>query len=141
MTLKGEIIQWLQEFEKCVRSKDYKRGERMFHTNSYCFGSKATMLSNREELIENQWKKIWRNITDFRYDLKSLQILSSDDSSMTCAICRWHSIGYHKNGDSFSRPGRATFVFQKSSEDKWLAIHSHYSLVPKTPNETVQQNR
>lgn len=136
MSRKDEITQWLMEFQKCVRHEDYEGGKIMFHEDSYCFGSKATLLVNRDDLVKNQWKKIWKNITDFRYDFKSLQIFSSEDSSVTCAMCMWHSTGYSKNGDSFSRPGRVTFILKKAADERWLAIHSHYSLVPETPSET-----
>lgn len=134
--MREEIIQWLTEFQESVSSRDYARGEELFAPNSVCFGSKATMLSNRKDLVENQWKHIWGNITEFRFDLSSLEIFESTDSNMVCALCLWNSIGYHKDGKAYDRPGRVTFALQRTGDSQWLALHSHYSLVPGTPLET-----
>jgi len=49
------------------------------------------------------------------------------DSVMAAVIAPWTSTGYHPDGNSFPRPGRATMVFSKNA-DGWLCIHSHMSL-------------
>jgi ketosteroid isomerase-like protein len=50
---------------------------------------------------------------------------------MATVIAPWTSTGYHADGQSFPRPGRATMVFSKVLSDQaggWLCVHSHMSL-------------
>ena len=42
---------------------------------------------------------------------------------------------FDADGNSFNRPGRATVILQKF-EENWLAVHTHFSLLPGTPYKT-----
>jgi len=132
-----EIFAWLDAFEKCVNSQDFEKAKPLFHPDTYCFGSYSKVMTSWEELCQQQWQKVWPNITDFRFDRKNLHCLISDDHQMACVMAPWASTGYDKNGKSFERPGRVTIILMKDKKTHtWLAHHSHYSLFPGS-NQTV----
>jgi len=84
--------------------------------------------------VATQWDNVWPNTTDFRFVLEQTSLLASPDGKMAVAIAPWTSTGYHEDGKTFPRPGRATLVFSKHG-DRWLCTHSHMSLnrgVPQT---------
>jgi len=62
-------------------------------------------------------------------------------------IAPWTSTGYHEDGQPFPRPGRATMVFSKFSQENpqenprgWLCTDSHMSLNRGVP-QTSHANR
>jgi hypothetical protein len=130
-----EVKKWLKDFGDCVRAKDFASGRRMFYSRIVCLGSHARLVTGLDSLIEKQWKKIWPNITGF--DFGKMHFEFNHEKNMACVIGPWISTGYHKNGESFSRPGRVTILLIKDPVKKvWLAKHTHYSLFPGTPNKT-----
>ena len=66
------IRQWLTEFAACVRAQEFDRARAYFHANAYCFGSLAHACTGLEGLVEQQWRKIWPNITGFRFQMRQL---------------------------------------------------------------------
>ena len=64
---------------------------------------------------------------DFTFRLNELHCLGTE--LWSCVIVPWDSIGQRVDGDSFSRPGRATLVLSRRG-DRWVATHSHFSLAP-----------
>jgi len=133
----NEIHCWLKKFALCVRALDFESGKKMFLQEIYCFGSIASTLSGIDDLVENQWKQVWPNISDFDFDYKNLHFKLSDNNNFACILCPWTSTGCHPGGNSFQRPGRLTLILIKDeSQNKWLAYHTHYSLNPGTPPKT-----
>ena len=60
--------------------------------------------------------------------------MASPDQHMAVLVAPWTSTGYHPDGTTFDRPGRATMVFLQGDEG-WTCVHSHMSLnrgVPQT---------
>lgn len=135
-----EIKAWLENFAKCVQSKDFEKGKTLFSPSCWCFGSYAEVLNNLDDLVENQWKQIWPNITDFHFDLNKLHCQFSQDQRMACIMAPWYSTGYRPDGMIYARPGRVTIVLLKDPvHNSWLAHHTHYSLNPGTPLVTKRQ--
>ena len=50
-------------------------------------------------------------------------------------VVTWTSLGFDGNHEPFYRPGRATVTLERR-DGIWLAVHSHFSLYPGTPQRT-----
>ena len=70
---------------------------------------------------------------EFEFLLKKLIVSGQGDFAW--GITQWNSVGFDADGNSFNRPGRATVILQKV-EETWLAVHTHFSLLPGTPYKT-----
>lgn len=132
---------WLSGFADCVRRQDVAQGRTFFHPQTtWCFGSYAEAVDGLDELVARQWKKIWPNITGFRFDLSRLRYTCSPDGRQLCAMVLWRSTGY-RGSQPFKRTGRLTVVLTRASTTgPWLALHTHYSLTPGTPQTAVSSD-
>ena len=131
------IHEWLDGFARCVRQCDFESGRAFFHRDVYCFGSRAAVCTSLDELVQQQWRQIWPNITDFRFEAGALHCQLSEDARLACLMVPWVSTGYHRDGTLFPRRGRVTIVLTRSSaNERWRARHTHYSLYPGTPEDT-----
>jgi ketosteroid isomerase-like protein len=130
--------QWLETFAGYVREVDYASAKPLFHPDVLAFGTHNDIISGIDIWIATQWDNVWPKTTDFRFVLEQTLVLASPDSMMATVIAPWTSTGYHPDGKSFPRPGRATLVFSRSA-DGWICIHSHMSLnrgVPQASHAT-----
>jgi ketosteroid isomerase-like protein len=118
---------FLIEMQECVRAVDYARARPLFAEDVVAFGTFAAVVEGRERLEREQWRNVWPNIRDFTFRLDELHAFGTESS--ICVIVPWDSIGYRAEGESFSRPGRATLVLSRRG-DRWVATHSHFSLAP-----------
>jgi len=126
--------EWLETFAGYVREVDYASARPLFHPDVLAFGTHNDLIPGLDEWVATQWDNVWPNTTDFRFVLEQTSLLASPDGKMAVAIAPWTSTGYHEDGKTFPRPGRATLVFSKHG-DRWLCTHSHMSLnrgVPQT---------
>jgi ketosteroid isomerase-like protein len=127
----GQAIRdWFQTLERSVRLVDYQTMRQHFAPDVLSFGTRADVVSGLDALVANQWSGIWPNIRDFTIAFEQLHWGVSED--LAWGIAPWHSTGFHPDGTSFSRPGRATVIFE-CQQGKWLATHTHFSLFPGTP--------
>lgn len=127
------IREWFQTLERCVRQVDYQTARQTFAPDVLSFGTRADVVAGLDALVANQWSGIWPNIRDFTINLDQLHWGTSAD--LAWGIVTWDSTGFHRNGTSFPRPGRATVIFERR-HGRWLAIHTHFSLFPGTPPST-----
>jgi ketosteroid isomerase-like protein len=127
------IRKWFQTLERSVRQVDYQTMRQHFAPDVLSFGTRADVVSGLDALVANQWSSIWPNISDFTIDFEQLHWGASGD--LAWGIAPWSSAGFHLDGTSFSRPGRATVIFE-CRQGKWLATHTHFSLFPGTPQTT-----
>jgi ketosteroid isomerase-like protein len=132
------VREWLHTLERCVRQVDYETARRMFAAEVLSFGTRADVVSGLDRLVANQWSGIWPNIRDFTIEFDQLHWGASGD--LAWAIVPWKSTGFHPDGMAFPRPGRATVIFE-CRDGKWLAIHTHFSLFPGTPQTTHGEKR
>ena len=119
--------QWLEAFARYVREVDYASARLLFHPDVLAFGTHNDVISGIDQWVTTQWDNVWPKTTDFRFVLEQTSVLVSPDSMMATVIAPWTSTGYHPDGNSFPRPGRATMVFSKYAKG-WLCTHSHMSL-------------
>jgi ketosteroid isomerase-like protein len=127
------VREWFQTLERSVRRVDYPTMRHYFAPDVLSFGTRADVVSGLDALMANQWSGIWPNIRDFTIDFDQLHWGASGD--LAWALAPWNSTGFHPDGTSFPRPGRATVIFERR-QGKWLATHTHFSLSPGTPPTT-----
>jgi ketosteroid isomerase-like protein len=132
---RNAILGWLDRFATFVRAIDYESATPMFHPDMRAFGTYQDSLHSFEAWFQTQWKNVWPRTSDFRFNLEETQVLASADGSVAIASAPWTSTGYHRDGSTFLRPGRATMVFHLDAE-KWICTHSHMSLNRGVPQDS-----
>lgn len=131
------IRDWFTTWDDCVRARDYERARVLFHPDVIGFGTHMRIVSGLGHLEQHQWRNVWGTIADFRFLVDELQTGVSGDGLQAWAVVPWISTGFHEDGSSFDRPGRATIIFTRDTIDaSWLAIHTHISLAPGTPQRS-----
>lgn len=131
---RASVLGWMIAFARCVRDVDYASAKPMVHPDVIAFGTHNDVITGLDNWISTQWDNVWPNTTDFEFVVASTHILLTLDHQQAVVIAPWTSTGYHTDGRSFDRPGRATMVLARS-DDSWICIHSHMSLnrgVPQT---------
>lgn len=138
----AEIRTWFETWGRCVAGVDYASARELFHPDVVGFGTYTAYVRGLDELERQQWRSVWPTITDFRFLVDRLICSVSPDGTMAQGIVPWLSTGYHEDGSSFERPGRATVLLVRDSErDPWRGIHTHFSLAPGTPQRSYGDRR
>ena len=133
---RGSLIAWLGAFAETVRTIDYEGAEPTFDRDAIAFGTVGRMMIGRDVLVESQWKRVWGVTEGFAFDLDAARCGS--DGNLGWVVATWSSTGRRaRDGAHFERHGRATFILQHR-DDRWVALHSHFSLNPRGvgPDET-----
>ena len=99
------------------------------------FGTHRDVIPGLQAWIDSQWDNVWPRTSDFRFDLAATHVLASDDGTMAVLVAPWTSTGYHQDGTTFPRPGRASMVFHKA-DGSWVCVHSHMSLNRGVPQQS-----
>jgi ketosteroid isomerase-like protein len=118
---------FLIEMQACVRAVDFERARPLFAEDVIAFGTFAAVVAGRDGLEREQWRNIWPAIGDFTFRLDELHCLGTMDA--LCVVVPWDSTGRRADGETFSRPGRATLLLVPR-DNRWVAAHSHFSLAP-----------
>ncbi len=129
----GAIAEWFEKLGKYCASVDYESARAIFAEDVLSFGTRADIVSGLAPLQLNQWEGIWPNIQDFKINLKTIH--SGGDQRHAWGVATWTSTGFLEDGSSFERPGRATVILERR-QDRWLSVHTHFSLNPGTPPRT-----
>lgn len=141
MTEQQAIRDWFSEWGSQVASVDYISARKLFHSDVIGFGTYMDVVRGLEHLENRQWRSIWPTIEGFRFLVDELVSDVSGDGKHAYGIVPWTSTGFHADGSSYERPGRATVLFTRSeTNEPWRAIHTHISLAPGTP-QTSHGNR
>ena len=130
------IKDWLARFAACVREVDYKSAYPLWHDAIVIFGTYQELVKSRQTWTDTQWDNVWPRTSDFAFDLDNTYVQASPDRQMAVAITPWMSTGYHPDGKSFPRPGRATIVLAKQPDGRWVGVHSHMSLGKGVPQDS-----
>jgi ketosteroid isomerase-like protein len=123
----GLARRWLLAMQECVRSLDYARARTLFAEDVVAFGTRAGVVAGRAVLEREQWSRVWPRIRDFTFRLDELRVYGGDHA--LCVMAPWDSLGVRPDGAATPRPGRATVLLAPRGGD-WLAVHSHFSLLP-----------
>lgn len=130
-----EFRKWFLEWERHINARDYSSARTLFDPAVVGFGTHVRLVHGIDALERDQWRAVWGDISDFRFDLDELITHTSEDRLTGWAVCPWDSVGYSPTGEAFARPGRATVLFTRTG-DRLLAVHTHISLVPGSPQTT-----
>jgi ketosteroid isomerase-like protein len=139
--LKTDIGQWFVRWAECVRAQDYAAARRLFSPDVVGFGTRMHVVRGLDRLEELQWSQVWPTIDGFSFVLDELVAVASEDGSQAYAVVPWVSTGFHEDGSTFDRPGRATVVFAHEGDPRvtpggWRAVHTHISLAPGAPQRS-----
>jgi ketosteroid isomerase-like protein len=121
-----EIVQWLREFERACRGRDFATGRRLFAEDAVAFGTWATAVSGLANIEREQWRNVWPRIREFRFEEHPF-VRMSGDAAWVAAV--WSADATGPDGRPFTRSGRATFVLARRA-GHWVCVHSHVSLLP-----------
>ncbi len=128
------VADWYARWADYVADVDFKPVREMFAEDAIAFGSKVEMMTSRTQLEREQWRSVWPSIEDYRYDLATLEVVTSPDRLMAMGAVIFRSTGLHPDGKKFQRNGRATVTLMRASVGApWICTHSHISLKPGTP--------
>ena len=119
---------WLIEMEACVRSVDFARCRAIFAEDVVGFGTRAALVVGLDALERDQWRHIWGMIRGFTF--LTDQLHCRGDGEVVWLACPWTSEGRDSEGNWVERRGRITAVLARR-EGRWLAVHTHHSLVPR----------
>lgn len=125
---------WLRLFAQSVRDQDFDTGRKLFQADSVSFGTVCRRSENIDDLISRQWQVVWPNTQGFDFEYDSAR--ATVNGSTAIILAGWQSTGFDKNQIPFQRRGRATLALQKST-DRWLAIHSHFSINPTLTHDPI----
>jgi ketosteroid isomerase-like protein len=118
--------QWLQTFEAAVRARDFAAGRTLFADDAVAFGTWARAVAGLDNIVREQWQNVWPRIRGFHFE-PGASVRTLGDSAWIAG--GWLTEVTGPDGRPFTRPGRGTFVLEKRA-GKWLAVHSHFSLLP-----------
>lgn len=120
-------LAWLAEMEACVRAVDYARCRAIFAPDAVGFGTRAAAAVGLDALERDQWRHVWGRIRGFTFRVAELHCGRHGDGLWLA--CPWGSEGRGPDGAWRHRPGRITAVLERR-DGRWLAVHTHHSLVP-----------
>lgn len=136
-----DLRAWFERWAAFVRKREFESAKPMFSPNVIGFGTRMHVVSGLDRLEALQWRNVWPTIKGFQFLTDELHADVSNDGSIAWAVVPWVSIGFHEDGSSFDRPGRATVIFTPGGDPTltpggWLAVHTHISLAPGTPQRS-----
>src|SRR5437667_8682710 len=120
------LEQWLRAFEAAVRARDFAGGRTLFADDAVAFGTWARAVAGLDNIEREQWHNVWPRIRGFHFE-PGAHVRTSGDSAWIAG--GWSTEVTGPDGRPFTRPGRGTFVLERRA-GKWLAVHSHFSLLP-----------
>jgi ketosteroid isomerase-like protein len=123
------IRDWFARWGVCIASQDFERAKPLFLEKVIGFGTFKDLVHGIDALEQGQWRNIWPTISNFAFNLDSIETLFSPDGRQAVAIVMWDSTGIDAQGNNYDRPGRATVVLRRD-EGIWHGVHTHFSLCP-----------
>ncbi len=129
------FVRWLERFAGLVRDVDYAAARPLFHPDILAFGTHRDIIDGLASWQATQWDNVWPRTSDFHFDTDAARVLVSCDNTMATVVVTWTSTGYHQDGTTFDRPGRATLILNKT-DGAWLCTHSHMSLNRGVPQQS-----
>ncbi|CAN5825193.1 nuclear transport factor 2 family protein [soil metagenome] len=131
------IRDWFVTWAGQVAAVDFVSARKLFHPDVIGFGTFMDVVRGLDHLETRQWRSIWPTIEGFRFLVDQLVSEVSEDGKHAYGIVPWISTGFHESGEPYDRPGRATVLFTRpGTAAPWLAIHTHISLAPGTPQKS-----
>jgi ketosteroid isomerase-like protein len=132
------LREWLRAWQTCVRAVDFAAGRKLCAEDIVAFGTVAPFVTGLDVVEREQWRNVWPVIRDFTIDVDNARGALTGDRGWLAAT--WDSRGRRGDGTLFPRPGRCTIAFERR-DGRWLATHTHFSLVPVATGVTAGSAR
>ena len=129
---------WLRAWQACVRAVDFAAGRTLCAEDIVAFGTVAPFVTGLDVVEREQWRNVWPVIRDFTIAVEGARGVVAGDRGWLAAT--WDSRGRRSDGSLFPRPGRCTIAFERR-DGRWLATHTHFSLVPAHASTTAGSAR
>lgn len=132
------IKEWFKSLAAHVRDVDFVGARPIFAPDMIAFGTFTDFMIGRDAAEQQQWRNVWPHIDGF-YFRPDIHAIVSPDRLQAVGMAVFDSTGYHKDGKSYDRPGRASVVFVRATVDApWVAQHTHLSLVRDVPTRSFK---
>ncbi len=129
---------WFETLASHVRDVDFVGARPIFAPDMIAFGTFADFMTGRDVAEQQQWRNVWSHIDDFRWR-PDIRTIVSPDRLQAVGMGVFDSTGYHQDGKSYDRPGRATVVLIRNTAGApWLAQHTHLSLFREVPTRSFK---
>ena len=134
----SRIRRWFDRLSHHVRAVDFAGARAIFAPDMIAFGTFTDFMVGREKVEAEQWRNVWPHIDNFRWR-PDIRAIVSPDRLTAMGMAIFDSTGYTADGNSYSRPGRASVVFcrPRIGED-WVALHTHMSLFRDVPTRSFK---
>jgi ketosteroid isomerase-like protein len=128
---------WVDEFSGHVEACEFDDAAKQFDDDVVSFSSFKDVVVGIDQFVDEQWRRVWPSMTDFRFESEAMRTLVSPDRLMATVIVTWSSIGYNEDGTPFDRPGRCTVVLRREAVGApWYGVHGHFSLKRGVPQQS-----
>jgi hypothetical protein len=117
------LEQFLANFSRAVMSGDVDSMRPHFENKVISFGTRALVCETLDDLVANQWMRIWGKCQS--WEISSVDAVKLD-SELAFVAFRWRRVSL-SGGE---RTGRATLVFS-FLETRLVVSHSHFSESPE----------
>lgn len=125
---------WMDEFGAEIEALDFAKARGRFDPRVVTFSTFMDVVSGIDQFENEQWRRVWPSASGFRWHTEKMRSVVSPDRLMAFVATTWGSTGYHQDGSTFDRPGRATLVLVRDSVGApWRGLHVHVSLKRGVP--------
>lgn len=133
--LVSQAIAWAEDFALCVRNRNFANARTLFASTVLSYGTRAVEVNSLEHLQKEQWHLTWLRTQHFAYLPGSMSTQMSGIGDMAIVCARWTSEGVDTpeswgQQQPYSRTGRCTFALNRTIDDRWMCVHTHFSLDP-----------
>ena len=131
------VKEWFQLLTVFCSSVDYDSAREIFSDDVASFGTYADAVRGLDRLQKEQWEQVWPRTSGFHVLMDSVQ--AGGGVNAAWGMATWESTGYDENRAEFLRRGRATVVLAQAN-DRWAAVHTHFSLFPDVTRSTQESS-
>jgi len=125
---------WMDAFGAEIDALEFSKARGRFDPRVVTFSTFMDVVSGIDQFENEQWRKVWPSASGFRWHTEKMRSAVSPDRLMAFVATTWGSTGYHEDGSTFDRPGRATLVLVRDKIDApWRGLHVHVSLKRGVP--------
>jgi hypothetical protein len=110
---------FLIDFSRAVMSGDVDSMRKHFDANVLSYGTRANVCETIDDLVTNQWMRIWGKCRS--WEIYSVDAYNLNSESSFIAF-RWRRVSV----EGVEQTGRATLAFC-FVEERLMVLHSHFS--------------
>ena len=132
------VAAWFGSLAHHVQQVDFTGARAIFADDMIAFGTVSDFMVGQKEAERQQWRSVWFHIDNFHFR-PDIRAIVSPDRLQAVGLGIFDSTGYHPDGVSYDRPGRASVVLTRETlVSPWKAAHTHLSLFRDVPTRSVK---